>query len=177
MLVHLRKPVHHLVFGQPEQVDHHHPARALEEVAAVAVFADVRLQPRARAEPELARLGRRDDEACPVELDTRRAKPLVRLERHHRRHIRPHRQIGMDAPRRPPLLEPRLVGLEPGLRDDLDQRPLARPRLRHRHRDPHHRRILRRPRPRVVGDGEDEVQFVWPLSRREREGPMRSMGG
>src|SRR5690606_41424551 len=63
------------------------------EVAAVPVVPDVRFRARATPEPQMLRLGGRDDEAGPVQLDAGRAYAFVGEQRPGHGRVHPHRQI------------------------------------------------------------------------------------
>jgi hypothetical protein len=93
VLIHLREAHRHVLGAQPEQVDHHHAARASRQVAPIPIMPNVLLQSRPPTKPEMLRLFRRDDEASPMELHPRRAQAFIREQRLGRRHVHANRQI------------------------------------------------------------------------------------
>ncbi len=99
VLPNVRVGLAQLGFRQAEHVDHHHPARALGEVAAVEVGTDVAFQARGSTEAQRAGLMRRDDEAGAVKLHARTADAVIGTERQRPIGIGACRQVGVDPSR------------------------------------------------------------------------------
>ena len=94
MLINFREPLAHLIRSQRIQVDHHDAARALGDVAAVAVGQDVVIEARRPAQPERRGLLRCHDEAGTVQLHAGAGNQVVRHQRLDRRDVCADFQVG-----------------------------------------------------------------------------------
>ena len=178
-LVDRREPGAHGIGVQAEEVDHPHPARPVGQVPAVAVGADVPLQPCHAAQPEFRRFGRRDDEPRTVQLDARRGDAQVGTQRLRGGHVGADAQVGVQqgaAFGQCHLHLAALAVLLSGHGHQLAGRCTGR---QHRHRNAH-RRAVGTVHPGVVGDRKGQVRSVTGQRRLHHaavEGLPQRVGG
>ena len=143
----------HLLSGQAKQVNRHDIARPARDVLAIAIGADVPLQPRTLAKAQKFGLGWGNDKARAVQFYAGRADALIGQKRPSLGHINANRQVGIDLADLGIKLEVWRVRIQTRLMGQGQERALMLARPGHRHGNAHGGAVGGDAGPGMVGNG------------------------